>query len=356
MKILVIRFSSIGDIVLTTPVVRCIKKTPGLNAEIHYATKREYAGILEANPNVDMVHCLNGDLRDLIRRLKMEQFDQVIDLHKSLRSIMVRLALRRPSRSFCKLNFRKYLLTRFKFNRLPAIHLVDRYMTAVKHLGVVNDLKGLDYFIPVGENNFPNGIPGKFRQAFIAMAIGARHFTKRLPNEKIIEICRGLSWPVVLLGGPEDKHNGDIISDAFPGRVFNACGMLSLNGSAYMLKSARAVITHDTGLMHIAAAFKKRIISIWGNTVPEFGMFPYMPGHENQSTLVETEGLSCRPCSKIGFARCPKRHFDCMQKIDTGLIAEMANSQTVKQANSQTAEQPNSQTVKQSNSRSKRWK
>ncbi len=322
MKVLIIRFSSIGDIVLTTPVIRCLKHVRGLNAEVHFATKKTFAGILESNPNVDMVHVLDDSIIALIKRLRSERFDLVIDLHNNLRSALIKIALLKPSRSFRKLNMKKWMLTRFKINRLPQIHIVDRYLETVSHLGVANDGKGLDYFIPLAEQRVPNGIPNKFRNAYIAFAIGGKHATKRLPNERIIAICQKLASPVLLLGGAEDQHNGNVIVSACQNQVFNACGLLNLSQSAYMVKNARAVITHDTGLMHIAAAFNKQTISVWGNTVPEFGMYPYMPGHEHLSEIFEVKGLSCRPCSKIGYEKCPKGHFDCMNKINIEKIAE----------------------------------
>ena len=119
-----------------------------------------------------------------------------------------------------------------------------------------------------------------------------------------------------MLGGDEDAQKGDRIKNAVGDLVFNACGKFNINQSASLVKQANKIITNDTGLMHIAAAFKKEIISLWGNTIPEFGMYPYMPGFENKSHLLEVKSLSCRPCSKIGFEKCPKKHFDCMEKID----------------------------------------
>jgi ADP-heptose:LPS heptosyltransferase len=324
-KILVIRFSSIGDIVLTTPVVRCLKNTPGLQAEVHFATKKQFAGILEANPHIDLVHVLDGSLSDLIRRLRAERFDYVVDLHNNLRSNAIRLALGKPSRGFSKLNVSKWLLTNFKVNRLPDLHIVDRYMVAARRLGVKNDGKGLDFFLPMAEQGFPKSIPTAFRKGFVAFVIGGKHFTKRLPNEKIIGICTALKKPVVLLGGKEDLENGHAIQSACGPLVFNGCGLFTLNQSAFLVRESDVVVTHDTGLMHIAAAFNKRVISVWGNTVPQFGMYPYMPEHPERSELVGVDGLSCRPCSKIGYDKCPKGHFDCMKKISADGVAERVN-------------------------------
>ncbi len=326
MKVLIIRFSSIGDIVLTTPVVRCLKKAEGLDAEIHYATKAKYSGLLRENPYVDMVHALDErGIWNLIRRLRSERFDHVIDLHNNQRSLLMKTMLGKRSTSFKKLNIEKWLLTRFKINLLPDSHIVDRYMAAAAPLGVVNDTKGLDYFMSPDHQGMPECIPGPFRKDYIAFGIGGRHATKRLPNEKIMQVCQMLNRPVVLLGGAEDANNGNLIANGCPGKVFNACGLLTLDQTAYMLSMANKAITHDTGMMHIAAAFKKPVISIWGNTIPAFGMSPYMPGHAHLSNMVEVDGLPCRPCSKIGFDKCPKGHFDCMNKIDIGKIVEAAN-------------------------------
>jgi ADP-heptose:LPS heptosyltransferase len=124
-----------------------------------------------------------------------------------------------------------------------------------------------------------------------------------------------LTGPVVLLGGPAEAEEGQAIADAAGGHVLNTCGKFNLNQSASVVRQASRVITHDTGLMHIAAAFRKPIVSIWGNTIPEFGMYPFFPEGEGHNTTVQVGGLKCRPCSKIGYQRCPKGHFRCMEDL-----------------------------------------
>ncbi len=318
-KILIIRFSSIGDIVLTTPVIRCVKQqVPG--AEVHFAVKKAFLQVVEANPHIDRVHVLDNDLGDLIRRLKAEKFDFIADLHCNLRSIRVRASLRVPAAGFPKINIQKWLLTRFKIDIMPDVHIVDRYFEAVNRLGVKNDLKGLDYFIPENEEFNLDSLPEAFRNGYTAFVIGAKHATKRLPEHKIISVCKKLNSPVVLLGGPEDAPAaGRIVAESGPG-VLSLCGQVSLNRSASLVRQATVVITHDTGLMHVAAAFRKQIVSVWGNTVPKIGMYPYMPGDEEKSKIVEVKGLKCRPCSKLGYDQCPKGHFKCMEGIDESLV------------------------------------
>ncbi|WP_439881504.1 glycosyltransferase family 9 protein [Pontibacter sp. MBLB2868] len=317
-KILILRFSSIGDIVLTTPVVRCIKEQVP-DAEVHYCTKKAFQTILANNPHVDKVHVLGDKLRDLISELKAEDFDYVVDLHSNLRTRIIKARLGKPAQSFNKLNYEKWLMVNFKRNRLPDMHIVDRYLEAAVALGVKDDGKGLDYYIPQQDEVAIQTLPEPFRQGYVAFAIGAQHYTKRLPTDRIIELCERLQQPVILLGGKEDASTGEEIAAHFSAGkslqqltiIYNACGKYNLNGSASLVRQANKVVSHDTGLMHIAAAFQKDIISVWGNTIPEFGMYPFRTKYK----VLEVKGLSCRPCSKIGYKKCPKGHFKCMRDI-----------------------------------------
>ena len=318
LKVLIIRFSSIGDIVLTTPVIRCIKKQVS-EVELHYLTKKTFESVLAGNPYIDKIHFLKDSLSDTIADLKLEDFDHIIDLHHNLRTLIIKRRVGRPSSSFNKLNWQKWLLTNVGISRLPKKHLVDRYLETAEFLGVKNDGAGLDYFL-VGNYDLALLLPPS-HQFYIALVIGAQHATKRLPVARLIELCRLLKHPVVLLGGPDDVERGEIIKAAGD-QVFNGCGKFKLDQSAFLVKMAKSVITHDTGLMHIAAAFKKTIHSVWGNTVPEFGMYPYMA---RESYMYEVQGLPCRPCSKIGYEKCPRGHFKCMNNIDLKAISLQAN-------------------------------
>lgn len=309
LKILVIRLSSIGDIVLTTPVVRCLKKQ--LNAEVHFLTKKPFKSILENNPYVDKLHFY----KDGTAALKAEDFDWVIDLHHNLRTKKIKSDLGVSSKSFHKLNIEKWLLTTFKINRLPEKHIVDRYLAAVEHLGVKNDGEGLDYFL--GDKAFVSEY--KSLAPYVAVVIGGQHATKIMPTDKLVALCKQLQKPILLIGGKEDAERGVFIAKSVPS-AHNTCGKYTINQSAYLIQQADSVITHDTGMMHIAAAFNKKIYSVWGNTVPAFGMYPYMA--DSASRMIEVENLSCRPCSKIGYKKCPKGHFKCMNDIDVKLFAQ----------------------------------
>ena len=322
-KVLLIRFSSIGDIVLTSPIVRCLKEQVN-NIEIHFLTKQSFGSILSTNPNISKVFTIQKKVTEVLSLLKSEHYDYIIDLHHNLRTKQVIWFLQKPAKSFPKLNFRKWLLVQLKINQMPVVHIVDRYFKAAVNYNVVNDLKGLDFYIPAKDEIQLKELPESFLNGFVAVVIGAQHFTKRMPNNKLITLCKGLKLPVILIGGKEDLTNAKVIEQALGRNVFNACGKFNLFQSASVIKQSNLVITHDTGMMHIAAAFNRKIISVWGNTVPEFGMYPYMPAHPNNSFVAEVKNLSCRPCSKIGKTSCPKGHFKCMNNIDTDVILKQA--------------------------------
>lgn len=324
MKILFIRFSSIGDIVLCTPAVRCLKKQRP-DTEIHFLTKTQFKGILEHNPYIHRVHTLDERLADTIRVLREEKFDYIIDLHHNLRSWRIKKALGIKSKSFDKLNFKKWLLVNLHINRLPDIHIVERYLHTLTFLDIRNDGQGLDYFIP--HTDQVEQVQGfSLQQPYVALVIGATHFTKRLPVHKAIELCQGIQHPVIILGGKSEMAAGQEIAAAAGKHVLNTCGQLSLNQSAYVVKQSSRVISNDTGLMHIAAAFRKPIVSVWGNTVPALGMYPYYGDIQVPHLQSEVTGLSCRPCSKIGYAACPKKHFKCMEQQQVQPMADFLNA------------------------------
>lgn len=322
-KFLLIRFSSIGDIVLTSPVVRCLKQqVPG--AEVHFLTKMEYSGLVSHNPYIDKVQVLGSSWDLMMHQLQYEDYDYIIDLHHNLRTLRIKRTLKTSKHfSFNKLNIEKWLLTALKINRLPNVHIVDRYLDTLKNFGVINDGKGLDYFFPPKERIQEKDLPLSHRFGYVGIVIGAALNTKKLPVHKLKQLCADLKFPIVLLGGPEDRKAGDEIASADDSKVYNACGKFSLAESANLVNYAKLIVTHDTGLMHIAAACKKPIISIWGNTVPEFGMAPYYGNESIPNEKSEIRNLHCRPCSKIGYNKCPKGHFKCMELQDMDAMQKM---------------------------------
>jgi len=330
-KILIVRFSSIGDIVLTTPVIRCVKQQLE-DAEVHYLTKSAFAPILSANPHIDKLFTIDKDVSECIDDLRSENYDHVVDLHNNLRTAILKRGLKKPTSVLNKINFQKWLKVNFKIDRLPHTHIVERYLKTVEKLGVANDGQGLDYFIPDEDEVAVSSLPSSHQNGYVGFVIGARHNTKILPLAKIIAICNNLSKPVVLLGGKEDVHSAEEIAAAVGIHVYNACGKYNINQSASLVQQAEKIITHDTGLMHVAAAFKKEIISIWGNTIPEFGMYPYRTDHGKNGAgkIMEVRDLECRPCTKLGFTTCPKGHFKCMEEIDESEIVKAVEAPTPK--------------------------
>jgi len=323
-KFLIIRFSSIGDIVLTTPVVRCLRKQlPG--AEIHFLTRQAFRGMVATNPYIDKVHVLGDSFELMLHELQTEEYDYIIDLHHNLRTLRIKRFLKKVKTfSFHKLNIEKFVLTNLKINMLPDKHIVDRNLETVRSFGIQDDGQGLDYFIPEAEVVDNNDLPTSHLHGYIAVVIGAALATKKLPVHKLKELCAALDHPLILLGGKEDQEDGKAIASVDEVKIYNACGKFSLNESADLVRRSKLVITHDTGLMHIAAALQKPIISAWGNTVPAFGMYPYYGKYSKQHyDVVEINKLWCRPCSKIGYRKCPRGHFKCMENIAVNDIVNL---------------------------------
>jgi ADP-heptose:LPS heptosyltransferase len=295
-------------------VVRGLKEQVE-GAQVHYLTKRQFLPVISANPNIDKIHLFDKSLSKLIAGLKQEEFDYIIDLHKNLRSLRVKSRLKRFYFSVNKLNLRKWLLVNLKIDKLPPKHIVDRYLDTVRSFSVGNDDRGLDYFIPNSEEvdlakEFPT-----VAKTYIAVAVGGGHETKQIPADKLIEVINTIGTDVVLLGSKADSRKADVIVKTTSNkRVHDLTGKLSINQSASFVRQAMIVLTPDTGIMHMAAAFRVPVLSVWGNTVPAFGMYPYLPA--GNSEIFEVKGLKCRPCSKIGFRECPKKHFKCMREQD----------------------------------------
>lgn len=316
MKVLVIRFSSIGDCIWVTPILRCLKTQ--LNCQVHFVTKKQYIELFEANPHIDTLYLLGEKtLPELIGIWQKEKFDYIIDLHNNIRSFLIKLFLWNvPARSYRKLRWQKWLLVNFKINKMPVNHVVDRYFETVNELGVQPDGKGLELHIPAKYHLPVSFFPKAYQGKFIAFVIGASYKTKQMPIEKIIAFCKQMPLPVVLLGGKEDEALGRAIEEYFLQdksiAVWNLCGKLSLIQSAWIVSQAEVVYGHDTGLTHIAACFQKKTYIIFGSTVPELGLYPYQTPYE----IIENKNLPCRPCSRLGRHSCPKKHFKCMNDLE----------------------------------------
>lgn len=310
MKILVIRFSSMGDIIYTTPVVRCLKQQLP-DVEVHFLTKPTFRYIYDANPYLDKLLLLQDSLSATVKEIKAERYDYIIDLHSNLRTAIIKLRTGIKSSTYNKQRISKWLSLKFRLKLVKPVHLVERYLKTVQFLGVVNDGKPIDYYLKK-DHQLQDLLPAT-HQKYVAFVIGATHFTKRMPNEKVISICKKLNLPIVLLGGKDVQANGDEIARHAGPHVYNACGITTLDESVYLVYKAESIIGFDTGLTHIAEAFDKPIVSVWGSTVPELlGVQPYMVSR----SLIAGVELPCRPCSKFGRSACPLGHFKCMKDIN----------------------------------------
>ena len=324
---LLIRFSSIGDIVLTTPVARLLKETFP-DCKITFLTKKQFTFLLSDNPNIDKVLALDEDLKTTIASLKDMHFDYLIDLHHNLRTSRIKSALSIPDFTVDKLNVKKWLYVNFKLNYLPKRHIVDRYLDTLSVFDIENDKQGLDYFIPEKDIYSVHQHYPDFKLPYVVFVVGATYYTKQIPQSLAVDIMNKANCPFVLLGGPDDVEKSKEIEKELKVPFVNLCGQINLNQSASVIEQSKLVVSSDTGLMHIASAFHKTIISIWGNTVPEFGMTPYLP--TSDSRIFENTDLKCRPCSKIGFDKCPKKHFKCMNELKPESIAQYINQIYVK--------------------------
>lgn len=327
MKILIIRFSSIGDIVLCTPVFRCIKKQME-NVEVHFLTKKQFASVTATNPYIDKFFYLEKSVDEVLPDLKNENYDYVIDLHNNIRSIAIKKALKTKSSTIKKLNFQKLILTKAKIDIMPHRHITQRSLDAIRIPGVKDDGGGLDFFIPNDQRIREEDLPHGHVSGFMAIVIAANHFTKKMPLHKLRELCTELDFPIVLVGGPDEKTEGDEIASVDEIKVYNACGKFSLFESADILRKARVVISHDTGMQYIACALQKPVLAIWGGTSPRLQVEPYYGSNfmTHYQGIYENIFLDlwCQPCSKYGLPRCPLGHFNCMNKQDTKYIAKRA--------------------------------
>jgi heptosyltransferase-2 len=329
-KTLVLRLSSIGDVILATPFIRALKEAfPGMSLDV--AVRREFAELLAHNPRID--RCIEVDtregsagLRALRVTLRERGYDAVFDLHNNFRTRLLRRGVAPLTRVVRKRSIRRLLLVRWKLNLLRAEPGISaRYQETFAGLGVTADAGPPEVFVPdaMREAVFARlrglGVPDD--ATVIGLAPGARHFTKRWPAEHWASLASALTREegtrLLLFGGAEDREVADAIAQAAPARAVNLCGALSLLETAAALSRCAAACTNDSGLMHLATARSIPVVALFGSTVRELGFFPL--GAAN--TVLEIPGLACRPCTHIGRSRCPEGHFRCMRDIAPATVA-----------------------------------
>ncbi len=339
-KILLIRFSSMGDIVLASPLIRMLRTTFP-TAQIDFMVKREYAELLKCNPHLSSVIDLRSDDRSelaaLRERVREEHYDLILDIHDSIRSKYVRaFSGARTVRVVDKRRLRRFLLVRFKKNLYRrAVPVAERYLETVRRFGVRDDGAGLEQHVPPEILESVAALMGKFRLERYGTVVGiapmAKHFTKRWPQDRFVEFgirhAKEAGAKIFVFGSREEADAcGDIAQMINAGTASGAAeslaGRLTLIETAAVLDYCSLVVSNDTGLMHLAAARKRKVAAIFGSTVREFGFFPY----RTQNVVLERPGLPCRPCSHIGLPECPKGHFRCMKDIGVDEVLSAARS------------------------------
>jgi len=331
-KTLIIRLSSIGDIVLGSPLIRVLRKRFP-SSQIDFVVRKEYSELVRYNPNLNFIHEFNSDggfreLRKLAGKLRSESYDLVIDIHNSLRSRYLRSFIRAKKVVVIdKRIFARTMLVRFKKNYYRnIISVADRYIEPVKSYRIENDGGGLEIFIPdetaARITEKVSSLKSRSFGKIVGLCPSAKHATKRWPEERFIEagiiLSRELNAKIVIFGGNNDAELCARISHGIKSKAGDECAIdyssqFSLLETAAAMDFCDIIVTNDSGLMHIAAARCKKIVAIFGSTVREFGFYPV--GTEN--IVIERNGLYCRPCSHIGLDSCPERHFRCMNDIVT---------------------------------------
>lgn len=311
-KALVIRFSAIGDIVLTSPIVRGLKAA---GFQVHYVVKGKFKNAIENNKHIDELFTL--EKKGLKEELLAQKYRLVIDLQNNLKSLRLRKGLSQNIRVVNKENIKKLILVRSGVDLLKNQHIVERYFKALDDLEVLDDGKGLDFYIPDNFNVDLKSIQLDLSKPYIAWVIGASYPKKKLPIDHVIKTCNKIKMPIAIIGGPTDEANGiEIINSAEHPNIYNLCGKLSLIESGFVLKKANLVLSNDTGLMHIASAFDKKIISFWGCTKPSLGMYPYKSLNGSLEIVSKTYQA---PCSKLGN-RCKSKNKNCIADIQPEVI------------------------------------
>ena len=328
-KILLIRLSSIGDIVLTTPVIRLLRqKYP--EAQIDYLVKSRFAELLQNNPHLTRVLEFPepgnlGVLRAIWHDIHQQKYNAIIDLHKNVRSLILSVCQKQEIKArFRKHGWRRTLLVKFGLDvYAKESSVMLRYIETTASLGITDDGEGTELFPPaelLEKIEKRTGLSLPKSQVVVALAPGAAHFTKRWPVENYKTIAKALvqqGKKCIILGGSGDQQLSKEVA-ATATEIVNFTGQLSLLESAAVLEKCDRLVTNDTGLMHMAEAVKTPVTAIFGSTVRQLGFYPFL----QESRVIENETVKCRPCSHVGRQNCPKGHFLCMNSIPPEAVLE----------------------------------
>ena len=334
-KILVIRFSSLGDLVLTTPIFRELKRFYP-DAEITLLTSSGLGSVLDNNPQIDHVimHSRKEtrmQLKFLIQNLRKEKYDLIYDAHRSLRSIWIvwNLSgfgiLKKPEVwSINKRSWQRSLLIRLKLNLLKKtdpqrLHLLRPLQTHT-NLELHNQTELFpDESAILRTQEFLKKHNLQPKQ-FVAIGPSASYPLKCWPLEYFQVLISNLleqGWHVVLVGASDEKETTQL-EEEFSGRVQSVAGLFSPLESAELLRHASIVVTNDTSVGHLAEAMRTPALVLFGATVREFGYAPFL----QESKMLETsEVLYCRPCSRDGRGECHNPNYlRCLTTIAPEMV------------------------------------
>ena len=330
-KTLILRLSSIGDIILSSPLLRVFRKSVGNSARVDFVVRKEYAELVQFSHHLSIVHEYDVNsgykgLQELGKLLRAEQYDLVIDIHDSIRTKYLRSVCKAKNVLVMdKRKLERWLMVNLKRNAYTDdLSVADRYIETVEELGVKNDGKGLEIFIPDSTLFEISGKMAKLRlnqfEKVIGICPGSKHFTKRWQKEKFAEVAvraaLEFKGKVLLFGGKEESEDCTFVAEEVRRRVgeqsvSNFAGEFTLLETAAAMEFCDVVVTNDSGLMHLAAAKQRKVVSVFGSTVKEFGFAPY----GTEAVVIENNTLDCRPCTHIGRKECPKGHFKCMVDV-----------------------------------------
>jgi lipopolysaccharide heptosyltransferase II len=315
-KLLIVRLSSLGDILLTTPLIRTIKQNyPDI--EIDFVVRKEYKDLIQLSPHLRNILIYNNnkdELKSLKNTICENNYDLIIDLQNNLRSWLLLRCYGSSIIGFKKNNINKFLLVHFKINKLKnAKQIPVRYASTIENFRL--DDKGLQLITDKAQNPVLNGI-----ENLVGICPGSKHFTKMWPEEYFIQLGKLLNengFNIVLFGGKDDIKVCERISSKLASAI-NLCNDNNILQTAADMKCCTVILCNDSGLMHTATAVNIPVIAFFGSTVKEFGFTPY----NSKNLILENNSLSCRPCTHIGRDSCPKKHFKCMEEITPQLAFE----------------------------------
>ncbi|MCD6116836.1 lipopolysaccharide heptosyltransferase II [bacterium] len=331
-KILVIRFSAMGDVILTTPFLRILKKEIP-DAQVDFIVKLKFSPLLEGNQNISSIITVPERFLDFVKLifgLRKNRYDVVFDLQRNFKSSLIMiLSGAKKKRKYKTRRFRRFVLVKFKkdiYRNNKSIPL--RFLDALDEGSLKDDGKGAELNISEESKKRVSslleeaGIIYPFNM--IVLAPGAGRATKRWNIKGFAEVGKHfirLGYDVAIIGGEEDKDICKAVCSLTGEKAINFCGKTNLSETAAFMSICRLLISNDTGVMHMAGALNTPVVAIFGPTTKELGFFPF----RGISQVVQIP-LKCRPCSFHGTAKCSEQHFRCMNDITADMVIEAAEN------------------------------